>query len=112
MSRPPTRRLQPARLFLGVNESQDVFGLDELAAVATELPGFRYEVCVWKPGPDRSGPTGTPADLLAAALPELGGTAPDLYVCGPPPLVDAVLRTAALAGIPPEQAHRERFLAT
>ncbi|MFE4362365.1 FAD-binding oxidoreductase [Kitasatospora sp. NPDC056800] len=103
---------QPARLLLGVNEPRDVFGLDELAAVAAELPGFRYEVCVRGPGPGWSGPTGTPADLLAAALPELGGAAPDLYVCGPPPLVDAVLRTAASAGVPPEQVHRERFLAT
>lgn len=103
---------QPARLFLGVNEPKDVFGLDELAAVAAELPGFRYEVCAWKPGPGWSGPTGTPADLLAAALPELGGAAPDLYVCGPPPMVDAVLHTAALGGVPPEQVHRERFLAT
>ncbi|MGW1177936.1 FAD-binding oxidoreductase [Kitasatospora sp. NPDC002543] len=103
---------QPARLFLGVNEPQDVFGREELDAVAVELPGFRYEVCVRKPGPGWSGPTGTPADLLAAALPELGGTAPDLYVCGPPPLVDAVLHTAALHGVPPEQVHRELFLAT
>ncbi|MFJ7912802.1 FAD-binding oxidoreductase [Kitasatospora sp. NPDC096204] len=103
---------QPARLFLGVNEPQDVYGLDELAAVAVELPGFRYEVCVWKPGPGWFGPTGTPADLLAAALPEPGGAAPDLYVCGPPAMVDAVLRAAASAGVPPEQVHRERFLAT
>ncbi|MFD5432229.1 FAD-binding oxidoreductase [Kitasatospora sp. NPDC127067] len=103
---------QPARLLLGFNEPQDVFGLDELAAVAAELPGFRYDICVRKPDPGWSGPTGTPADLLAAALPELGTTTPDLYVCGPPPLVDAVLHTAALAGIPSDQIHRERFLAT
>ncbi|MFJ6619677.1 hypothetical protein ACIQOW_19140 [Kitasatospora sp. NPDC091335] len=51
-------------------------------------------------------------DLLAAALPGLGGGTPDLYVCGPPPLVDAVLRAAARGGVPPEQVHRERFLAT
>ncbi|MFE4976634.1 FAD-binding oxidoreductase [Kitasatospora sp. NPDC056651] len=103
---------QPARLVLGVDEPQDVFGLDELAAVASELPGFRYEVCVRKPGPGWSGPTGTPADQLAGALPELADTAPDLYVCGPPPMVDAVLHAATTAGVPPERIHRERFLAT
>ncbi|MEV7775035.1 2Fe-2S iron-sulfur cluster binding domain-containing protein [Kitasatospora sp. NPDC086791] len=102
---------QPARLFLGVNEPHDVFGVRELAAVAAELPGFQYEICVWKPLPGWSGPTGTPADRFAAALPELGGVAPDVYVCGPPPLVDAVLRAALLGGVPPEQVHRERFLA-
>ncbi|MFE6867511.1 2Fe-2S iron-sulfur cluster-binding protein [Kitasatospora sp. NPDC057692] len=103
---------QPARLFLGVNEPQDVFGLRELEEVAAELPGFRHEVCAWKPGTDRSVPAGLPSDLLAAALAEHPGPAPDLYVCGPPPLVDAVLRAASAAGVPPEQVHRERFLAT
>ncbi|MER7769240.1 2Fe-2S iron-sulfur cluster binding domain-containing protein [Kitasatospora sp. NPDC096140] len=102
---------QPARLFLGVNEPKDVFGVRELAAVAEELPGFRYDVCVWKPSGGWSGPTGTPADRFAAALPELAGTAPDVYVCGPPPLVDAVLRAALQGGVPQEQVHRERFLA-
>ncbi|MEU6236772.1 2Fe-2S iron-sulfur cluster binding domain-containing protein [Kitasatospora sp. NPDC047058] len=102
---------QPARLFLGVNEPQDVFGVRELAAVAAELPGFRYDVCVWRPTPEWSGPTGTPADLFAAALTGLAGAAPDVYVCGPLPLVDSVRQAALLAGVPPEQVHRERFLA-
>ncbi|MFB7469401.1 2Fe-2S iron-sulfur cluster-binding protein [Kitasatospora sp. NPDC056184] len=103
---------QPARLFLGVNEPQDVFGLRELEAVAADLPGFRYEICAWKPGPEWSGPTGLPSELLAAALAELPGTAPDLYVCGPPPLVDSVLQAASAAGVPSDRVHRERFLAT
>ncbi|MGW3040169.1 FAD-binding oxidoreductase [Kitasatospora sp. NPDC001159] len=103
---------QPARLFLGVNDPQDVFAVPELNAVAAELPGFRYDVCVWKPTPGWSGPTGLPTDHFAAALPELAGAAPDVYVCGPPPLVDSVLRVALLGGVPPEQVHRERFLAT
>ncbi|MET8627242.1 2Fe-2S iron-sulfur cluster binding domain-containing protein [Kitasatospora sp. NPDC004669] len=103
---------QPARLLLGVNDPQDVFAVPELNAVAAELPGFRYDVCVWRPDPGWSGPTGLPTDHFAAALPELAGAAPDVYVCGPPPLVDSVLRAALLGGVPPEQVHRERFLAT
>src|SRR5690606_3489555 len=100
----------PARLFLGVNEEADVFGRAELDAVAAELPGFRYEVCVWRPGPSWDGPVGTPADLVAAALAE-APEVPDMYVCGPPQLVDAVTRATA-GTVPPDRVFHERFLAT
>ncbi|MBX6388333.1 MAG: 2Fe-2S iron-sulfur cluster binding domain-containing protein, partial [Frankia sp.] len=59
---------QPARLLLGVNEEADVYGQTELAAVAAELPGFTYEICVWRAGPGWRGATGTPADCLGADL--------------------------------------------
>ena len=100
----------PAWLVLGVNEEEDVFGLAELDKVAAELPGFRYEVCVWRPGPSWPGASGTPADLVAAALADAAET-PEIYVCGPPPLVDAVTRAAA-GTVPEEHIHHERFLAT
>ena len=102
---------QPARLLFGVNEEADVFGLAELDAVAAELPGFRYEVCVWRPGPSWQGQAGTPADRVAELL---AATAekPDIYVCGPPPMVDAVAQAALTAGVPEERVIRERFLPT
>lgn len=99
---------QPARLFLGVNEEADVFGVAELEAVAAELATFTYDICVWRPGPSWPGCQGTPADRVAAELAETS-VRPDLYVCGPPPLVDAVTRVAEAAGIPPEQVFHERF---
>lgn len=102
---------QPARLFLGVNEEADVFGVAELEAVAAELADFAYEVCVWHPGPSWPGRSGTPADRVAEELAETS-VRPDLYVCGPPPLVDAVTQVATAAGVPPEQVFHERFLAT
>ncbi|MFE6286078.1 2Fe-2S iron-sulfur cluster-binding protein [Streptomyces sp. NPDC057877] len=102
---------QPARLFLGVNEEEDVFGVPELKAVAAELPGFAHEICVRRPGPSWPGPPATPADLLAAHLPA-APVKPDLYVCGPPPLVDSVTRTATACGVGPDHVFHERFLPT
>ncbi|ACY96005.1 MULTISPECIES: 2Fe-2S iron-sulfur cluster-binding protein [Thermomonospora] len=102
---------QPARLLLGVNTEEEVFGTAELDAVAAELPGFSHRVCVWRPGPSWQGPVGTPADLLAADLAE-APAAPDIYVCGPPPMVDAVVQVAARAGVPAEHVFYERFLPT
>ncbi|MGW4381428.1 2Fe-2S iron-sulfur cluster-binding protein [Kitasatospora sp. NPDC004531] len=98
---------QPVRLFLGANTPAELFGAEELKAVAAELPGFAHECCVREPDAGWTGPVGTPADLLAAALSEHTGPAPDLYVCGPPPMVDAVRRAA-----PGCQVFHERFLAT
>jgi ferredoxin-NADP reductase/ferredoxin len=92
---------QPARLLFGVNEAADVFGRPELDEAAAKLPGFRYEICHWRDGV-------TPLDLLPGSLADR----PDVYVCGPPQLVDGVLRLAAEHGLDPERVFRERFLAT
>ncbi|HEX7660719.1 MAG TPA: 2Fe-2S iron-sulfur cluster binding domain-containing protein [Pseudonocardiaceae bacterium] len=102
---------QPARLFLGVNEEADVFGVPELEAVASDLPGFRFDVCVWRPGPAWPGRAVTPADALAAALAD-EPVRPDIYICGPPPLIDAVMDAATAADVPADHLLYERFLPT
>lgn len=105
---------QPARLILGVNEESDLPTLAPLQEAADALPGFVHEPCVWKPGPDWTGRVGTPveatAEALAAAL--ASGSAPDVYVSGPPALVDAVQRLCAEAGLADEHVVTERVLPT
>ncbi|TDQ55442.1 2Fe-2S iron-sulfur cluster-binding protein [Actinorugispora endophytica] len=110
----------PVRLVLGVNGEADVFGLPELRALAAEaapvsgvpgLPGFEYDVCVWRPGAGWRGPVGTPADLVRAGL-ETEAARPDVYVCGPPPLIDSVVEAAVEGGVPEGNVFRERFLPT
>lgn len=102
---------QPARFFLGVNEETDVFAEEQLKEVAAELPSFAYEVCVWRPGTGWRGAAGTPAERVAEAL-RTAGEGPDVYVCGPPPLVEGVAAAALAAGVAPERVFRERFLPT
>jgi NAD(P)H-flavin reductase/ferredoxin len=101
----------PARLFLGVNSEEDLPELEVIDQLVADLPGFRLDPCVWHPGDDWTGTSGTPADALAAALAE-AKQSPDVYVSGPPLLVDAVQRVAAAAGLPPEQVITERVLPT
>ncbi|GAA1909709.1 2Fe-2S iron-sulfur cluster binding domain-containing protein [Streptomyces sodiiphilus] len=100
---------QQARLFLGVEEERDVFGVPELSEAEAQLPGFAFEVCVRHPGPSWPGPSGNPAERLAGAL-RAASVTPDIYVCGPPALIEAVERVAAAAGIAPDRVFRERFL--
>lgn len=102
---------QPALLVFGVNEPADVFGIDQLEDVAARLPGFSYDVCAWKPDADWTGRTGTPVDVVADEL-RLVRETPDIYVCGPPSLVDAIGELAAAHGISEDHVFRERYLPT
>lgn len=102
---------QPVRFFFGVNEDEDVFGDAEFKAVAAESASFAYEVCVWHPSDGRHGAAGTPAERVAEAL-RTANEPPDVYVCGPPPLVESVTDSALAGGVPADRIFRERFLPT
>lgn len=101
---------QPARLFFGVTRHGEVFAQDELAMLTDLLPDFRAQTVVWNPDPAWSGATGNPVDLAAAEV-ALLDEMPDVYVCGPPPMIDAAIVTLTAAGIPEDQIHTERFSA-
>ncbi|MBL8931111.1 MAG: 2Fe-2S iron-sulfur cluster binding domain-containing protein [Kineosporiaceae bacterium] len=102
----------PARLFLGVTTEEDLPKLPLLEDLAAQLPTLVVEPCVWEPISDWTGTRGTPADALAAALAGRSGSAPDVYVSGPPLLVDAVTAVCLAAGLPPEHVVTERVLPT
>lgn len=108
----------PVRLILGVNEEEEVFGLSEMRELAAEapaisavggLPGFEFEVCVWRPSDTWRGSVETPADLVRSGL-KSEDVLPDLYVCGPPTLIDSVLEAAVEGGVAEENVFWERFL--
>ncbi|MBN3769509.1 FAD-binding oxidoreductase [Burkholderia sp. Se-20378] len=97
-----------ARLFFGVNQESELFMLDELARLQAELPRLRVDLCVWQPDEEWGGLSGTPVDALRIALAQNDGL-PDIYVCGPPPLVQAARDVAMTAGVPDAQFASERF---
>ncbi|MEV5984589.1 2Fe-2S iron-sulfur cluster binding domain-containing protein [Streptomyces sp. NPDC052051] len=104
---------QRARFYFGVNEEDDVFGEAPLQEIAAGLPGFTHEICVRRPGTRWQGAIGTPAERLGDALRTLDGTeSPDIYVCGPPPLIEAVTNVATTQGISQDRVFRELFLPT
>lgn len=101
---------QPARMFFGVTRHTEVFAQEELQALADSLPDFRYDTVVWHPDPQWSGATGNPVDLAAAEAAKLDEW-PDVYVCGPPPMVEAAHAALTAVGVPEDQIHAERFSA-
>lgn len=101
---------QPARLFFGVTRHTEVYAQEELAALAHTLPDFRADTVVWNADPDWFGAVGNPVALAAAKI-GLLEEMPDVYLCGPPPMVDAAYAALDAVGVPREQIHAERFSA-
>lgn len=102
---------QPVRLFLGVGTDAEVPELPELAEAGAQLADIAVTTSVWQPGPDWTGTVGTPVDSLAQAL-AANGTSPDVYVCGPPAMVDAAAEVARVNGVDDEHLILERYLPT
>lgn len=99
---------QPARLVFGITRHSEVFAQDEIAALAAVLPDFRADTVVWTPDPAWTGPVGNPVDLAAAEIAALEEM-PDVYLCGPPPMMDAAFAALTAVGVPEDQIHAERF---
>jgi methane monooxygenase component C len=101
-----------SRLYFGVNTEDDLFGLDQLEALKSALPNLTVIVCVWKPKTAWSGFTGSPVDAFAEDLKADmdKGLRPEVYLCGPPGLVDATEQVATENGLNPDKVFCERFL--
>ncbi|HYE37159.1 2Fe-2S iron-sulfur cluster binding domain-containing protein [Methylocaldum sp.] len=100
---------QPVHLYFGVNHEAELFYLDELRSLTQILPHLKIDLCVWRAGASWDGFHGTPVQALQRDL-EQGGPAPDLYLCGPPALIDAATETARSFGIADGHIFSERFL--
>ncbi len=97
---------QPIRLAYGVNTNADLVELDTLDALAASLPDFSYISCVV------DADSGHPklGYVTQHLLPEhLHDGDVDIYVCGPPPMVEGVRHWMAGAGITPKSFHFEKF---
>jgi len=91
----------PVRLFLGVPTPSDLPRLAVVAELISTMPTLEVTVCVEHPDDTWHGRVGTLPDAVRTAVDAYDGTAPDVYVCGPPDLVDTVSALAADAGLPP-----------
>lgn len=98
-----------ARLYFGVNREAELFALDALDELKAALPQLVVEVCVWKPEGDWQGFAGTPVDALRRDL-AAAQTQPDIYLCGPPILIDLAEAAAQELGVAESQIFSERFL--
>lgn len=100
--------MQPIHLYLGVRAEADVYGLDELRELQARHPGLKVQVVVVA-GPAREGwRAGLITDAIRADWP--GGLEGwRAYLCGSPPMVEAVTQLVRARGLAPEQIHADAF---
>jgi len=100
-----------AKLFFGITHQHELFYLDELKKLEAEMPNLSVYVSIAKPDVKWQGCVGTAIDELAKHL-QATSTRPDIYLCGPPAMIDAAFATAATYGVAKDQIYMEKFLAS
>ncbi|WP_343573386.1 benzoate 1,2-dioxygenase electron transfer component BenC [Pseudomonas sp.] len=99
----------PLHLIYGVTHDFDLVEMDRLEAFAARIPNFTWSACVANPEssyPQKGYVTQhiTPAHLNDGEV--------DIYLCGPPPMVEAVSQYIREQGITPANFYYEKFAAS
>ena len=98
------------RLFFGCRTTKDVLYLDEFRQLAKQHPNFHIVFALSDPlGPDEhwDGETGF-IHLATDRMLEPAG-ARQAFLCGPPPMVEAVIRVLHDKGLAPEDIYYDEF---
>jgi benzoate/toluate 1,2-dioxygenase reductase subunit len=98
----------PLHLIYGVTNDFDLVELDRLHALAAHIPNFTFSACVANPEshyPQKGYVTQhiEPCHLTDGDV--------DVYLCGPPPMVEAVSQYIREQGITPANFYYEKFAA-
>jgi benzoate/toluate 1,2-dioxygenase reductase subunit len=100
---------QKIHLIYGVGRDADIVGLDRIAAIGARLPGFTYATCVSDP---------VSAHMLKGYVIDhlhddhLNAGDCDIYLCGPPKMVESVRLFLRDKGVTPAQVYYEKFAAS
>ncbi|SEN57372.1 anthranilate 1,2-dioxygenase reductase subunit [Pseudomonas sp. ok272] len=98
---------QPVHLYYGVRSAADLCEAERIKAYAETLPGFRYTEVLSDPSPQWTGKRGYLTDHFEVA--ELRDTTADMYVCGPPPMVESIKQWRQDQGLECVQLYYEKF---
>jgi propane monooxygenase reductase subunit len=80
------------RFFYGARTSADLFHRELIDELGSQLADFQYTEVISEPGDNGwTGASGYVHEAAAAALADGEVTDPEIYTCGPPPMVDALV---------------------
>jgi benzoate/toluate 1,2-dioxygenase reductase subunit len=97
---------QPIHMIYGVTNDADLVEVDKLAAFAASIPGFTYATVVADAASAHERKGFVTHHMPPSVLHD-GNV--DVYLCGPPPMVDAVRAHLGETGIKPASFHFEKF---
>ena len=97
---------QPIRLIYGVTNDLDRVEVDRVAALAEKLPTLTWDMCV----ADKASSHPLKGFVTAhISDDDLHGGEVDIYLCGPPPMVEAVRTFLKEKSVQPRHFHYEKF---
>jgi CDP-4-dehydro-6-deoxyglucose reductase/ferredoxin-NAD(P)+ reductase (naphthalene dioxygenase ferredoxin-specific) len=98
---------QPIHVFVGVRGERDLYGEEELRALAARHANLQVHVLVTEPPVAAEHEAGLVTEALARCFADLRGF--QAYVAGPPAMVDAVLEVVTRLGLSPGDVHADAF---
>lgn len=99
-------RDQPVRLIYGARDRADLVELERIEALRALLPDFSYVTTCSNPASEHQ-LSGRVTDHLSAEALNHGDV--DVYLCGPPEMVESGRQHAAKCGLPAANIHFEKF---
>ena len=97
---------QAVRLVYGVRDDADLVEVDRIEAFRARIPNFTYDTTCSGPG-SRHPLTGHVTDHFSAGVLNNGDV--DVYLCGPPEMVESGRRHVVKLGLSPAKIHFEKF---
>jgi propane monooxygenase reductase subunit len=98
--------------YYGARTRDDLFHLEEMSELAARLPRFRFVPALSEPEPDDEwdGETG----LITEVLDRLEGdlSEHEVYLCGPPPMIDAAIPVLEAKGCGQARIFYDKFTIT
>ena len=98
---------QPIHLLCGANRADELFCLDQIASYADKGLNLTTEFAVVEDTDGWDGAIGHVTQMLRY---ELIGQGADVYLCGPPPMIDAAQDWLSEKGVDERLIHIEKFL--
>ena len=111
-----TQNIRPVHFYYGARTAEDLFYVAEIIELGSQLADFAFIPCLshsdtadWA-SLGVEGDFGFVTDVLERREAELSGS--DLYLCGPPPMVDAAMNLLDGIGVPRERIFFDKFTTT
>ena len=99
--------VQTVHLYYGVRGAEDLCEAARIQAYAAKIPDFRYTEVLSAPSEDWPGKRGYLTEHFDLA--ELRDRSADMYVCGPPPMVESIQQWLADQALDGVQLYYEKF---
>jgi anthranilate 1,2-dioxygenase reductase subunit len=98
----------PVQLYYGVRDAADLCELERIAAYSERIPGFSFTAVVSEANRAWPGKRGYITEHLDLA--QLRDSAFDLYLCGPPPMVESIKDWRQAQGLEQSRLYLEKFI--